>query len=89
MYPHRKILEVRLGRKLRRWEKVHHIDGNHGNNDPKNLLAVTTGQHNKLHGSGWMTVGEAIDILERNQLYVPSILYNHRADAMINLRPLL
>lgn len=45
---------------VRIWEKyhnknlpknmeIHHIDGNHNNNDPENLLAVTIEEHLKIH----------------------------------------
>lgn len=29
---------------------IHHIDGNHQNNDPKNLLLIEGADHLKLHG---------------------------------------
>ena len=35
---HRRVLERHLGRKLRRKEGVHHIDGDKQHNDPSNLL---------------------------------------------------
>ena len=31
--------------------EVHHIDGNHSNNDPKNLIAVTIQEHYDIHYS--------------------------------------
>jgi len=35
---HRIVMEKKLGRKLRRGETVHHIDGNKLNNRPRNLM---------------------------------------------------
>jgi len=31
--------------------EIHHIDGNHGNNDPKNLTAVSIQEHYDIHHS--------------------------------------
>lgn len=30
--------------------QIHHIDGNHGNNDPQNLILVEWRDHARLHG---------------------------------------
>lgn len=38
MEDYRKIAEEKIGRKLKKEETVHHIDGNSSNNDPSNLL---------------------------------------------------
>ncbi len=46
---HRGILEKKLGRELRADEEVHHIDGNHFNNDPDNLIALSKSEHSKIH----------------------------------------
>ena len=48
---HRGILEKKLGRELRADEEVHHIDGNHFNNDPVNLIALSYREHAKIHSS--------------------------------------
>ena len=37
---HRYVMEQKLGRKLNRWEEIHHIDHNKLNNDPTNLVTV-------------------------------------------------
>lgn len=47
-YLHRLVLESFLKRRLRRYEHVHHIDGNKKNNDIKNLVILTNSEHRKL-----------------------------------------
>jgi hypothetical protein len=46
---YRKLMEEKLGRKLTMFEVVHHIDGNHFNNDINNLMVMTTEEHNSIH----------------------------------------
>lgn len=46
---HRIVWEETNGRLLRSDEDVHHIDGDRGNNDPSNLVALTKSQHMRLH----------------------------------------
>lgn len=43
---HRKLVEKRLGRKLKSWEIVHHKDHNPENNEAGNLEIVTQEEHN-------------------------------------------
>lgn len=44
-----RIWEDYNGQKLPQNMEIHHIDGNHDNNDPNNLLAVTIEQHLEIH----------------------------------------
>ena len=48
---HRKAAEDKLGRRLYSWEEVHHIDGNHFNNDPENIEVLSKSEHSKIHAS--------------------------------------
>lgn len=48
-HEHRVIAERIAGRKLRRDEHVHHIDGNKQNNDPSNLAVMSAADHAALH----------------------------------------
>jgi hypothetical protein len=45
---HRMVVEQRLGRKLSKVEKVHHIDGNKLNNSPDNLYLCSGRRHHGL-----------------------------------------
>jgi general stress protein YciG len=48
---HRKIYEQHHQCSLLPGIEIHHIDGNHNNNDPTNLLAVTIEEHLAIHNA--------------------------------------
>uniref|UniRef100_A0A6M3KV31 Putative homing endonuclease n=1 Tax=viral metagenome TaxID=1070528 RepID=A0A6M3KV31_9ZZZZ len=48
VYEHRFVMSQMLGRPLKRWEHIHHKDGNRTNNIPANLELVTTQQNHVL-----------------------------------------
>ena len=46
---HRFIMEQLIGRKLKRTEVVHHIDGDKSNNNINNLQLMTLSEHTRIH----------------------------------------
>jgi len=46
---HKLIMETKLGRKLKKEEVVHHIDGNKTNNNLDNLQLMTRSEHSSHH----------------------------------------
>lgn len=51
-HEHRVVAEQKIGRRLKRGEVVHHIDGNHLNNHPDNLEVMSQREHMRLHEMG-------------------------------------
>lgn len=52
-HAHRVIAERKLGRRLRKGEIVHHIDGDSLNNDPSNIAVLKNqAEHARLHRTG-------------------------------------
>ena len=49
-HQHRIVVEKMLGRKLKKGEIVHHIDGDKHNNASSNLKVTTQSKHIKIHG---------------------------------------
>ena len=49
MLEHRYVMEQVLGRRLERWEQVHHRNHNRLDNRPENLELVTSKQHGLRH----------------------------------------
>ena len=48
---YRQIAEQKLGRVLTTCDEVHHIDGDHYNNDSSNLIVISRNEHMKIHSS--------------------------------------
>ncbi len=76
-YEHRLVMEDHLGRRLRRWEEVHHLDGNPSNNDLLNLELMEKVDHAAFH-----SVYKPRDVLgrfrpEEGDLDVPHVPPGH------------
>jgi HNH endonuclease len=48
-FEHVRIAEKKYGRAKKRYELVHHIDGDSTNNNPANLVICTRSEHARLH----------------------------------------
>ena len=47
----RKLMQEHLGRKLEKYEQVHHMNGDKLDNRIENLMLLTWSEHTKLHHS--------------------------------------
>jgi len=48
---HRLVIEREIGRKLKRNETVHHLNGTKTDNQPENLQVLSNSEHAKLHAA--------------------------------------
>ena len=58
-HEHRTVAEEKLGRKLKKGEVVHHIDGNKRNNHPDNLEVMMQSDHAREHFDEMMAARKA------------------------------
>ena len=74
---HRKIYNQHFG-PIPKGMDIHHIDGNHGNNDPNNLKAVTIREHYDIHysqgdyGAAYM-VSKRLVLTEEERSHIASL----------------
>jgi len=62
---HRMLMAQKLGRLLERFELVHHVDGNRGNNDMENLQLTTASKHELSYRDGYIAgfnAGRALSV---------------------------
>ncbi len=55
VYEHIVVACATIGRQIKKGEAVHHLDGNRGNNDPGNLIVLSSSAHTRLHS--WIKRG--------------------------------
>lgn len=67
-YP-RILMAEKLGRPLKPYEDVHHIDGNPQNNDPDNLEIVLHGQHQREHSQKYFDKIATCDVCGKSFLW--------------------
>ncbi len=65
MDEHRYIMEQYLGRKLERWEVVHHKDSDKSNNSIENLEVLSLSKHSRLH-----MIGKKLSLETRKKISV-------------------
>ena len=60
---------------------VHHVDFDHGNNDPTNLVLIECGDHMMIHGSNISRIDTALRQREeesRNKIELGKVIYEKR-----------
>ena len=55
---HRVVMEAHIGRRLTRYEVVHHINGDGMDNRIENLQLMTLSEHTRMHSLGHVTSDE-------------------------------
>lgn len=82
---HRKIMEEHIGRKLTRYEVVHHINGNKNDNRIENLKLMTLSEHTRLHRIGKKSSKETKMKLSKKLKHKPSLNREKSKEDIINI----
>lgn len=62
-------MEEKLGRPLKPYEQVHHIDHNPSNNDISNLSVVNLGAHQKIHSTKYYDKEMVCDVCKNKFIW--------------------
>jgi hypothetical protein len=78
---HRIIMELHLGRRLKKGEVVHHIDGNKLNNNINNLLLLNKKTHRDIHHNleklAFNLIQKGLIKFENNQYFIEPNMWEH------------
>jgi hypothetical protein len=78
---HRIVVELSLGRRLKKGEVVHHIDGNKQNNNASNLLLTDKSNHKQVHHSleklAFNLVQKGLIKFENNNYFIEPNMWEH------------
>jgi hypothetical protein len=90
---HRYVVSQSLGRKLKKEESVHHIDGDKLNNDISNLILCSKSEHAEIHKSlqniGFSMLGDIIFFDYDNKCYTTKIIKKRECNLNIEFSPKL
>ena len=78
-YP-RVLMEEKLGRPLKPYEDVHHIDGNKTNNELSNLQIINWIDHRKMHGIKYHDQVVNCEICGKEFIWTPSMQSRYYTD---------
>jgi len=89
MLEHRYVIEKIIGRKLKSWEKTHHIDENKLNNSLSNLELITQSSHiSNYHRDSWKNrKTDGLLIIDWSFFKEPEFRAKHNRGCSINKCP--
>lgn len=81
---HRYIMEQYIGRKLTRYEVVHHKNGNKRDNRIENLEIMSLSEHTRIHKKGKNISIETKEKIRKSQIGKPNISCRKLSDEDVN-----